>query len=96
MIAKLGEFTSAINFENESDKFDGIQSIQNWAPLMHRYKPEFLPQIRKAIKSIQEYDSKLALPDWKNVLVDKKAGLVVWQRVTAEGLNAIKAQAVVE
>lgn len=58
---------------------------------MYRYKPAFLPQIKKAIALPQEFEKKWAKPDWKSVLTDKKVGLSVWQRVTEDGLNSIKA-----
>lgn len=42
------------------------------------------------------YETKLAFDDWKITIDDKKAGLVIWQRTTDEGLKAMKAQAILD
>ena len=43
----------------------------------------------------EEYEKRMLLPDWKISTEDKKEGLTIWQRTTPEGLNAMKAQAIV-
>jgi hypothetical protein len=55
-----------------------IIQIKNYDALMHRYKPEFMPQIRKALGLKQAFYRSWEHPDWKQVIDDKKEGLVVW------------------
>ena len=69
--------------------------ITNWPALYHRYKPENIPYLNKALKAKEEFEQKLPLPDWKVSVDDKKEGLMVWVRTTAEGLNGVKAQGIV-
>jgi hypothetical protein len=54
-----------------------------------------MPQIKKAINSTKEFDRKWLLPEWKQVIHDKKVNLKVWQRTTAEGLQSIKATGII-
>lgn len=63
---------------------------------MSRYKPENIPMIKKGIATMSDFDKNWAHPDWKVALTDKSEGLVVWQRITLEGINAVKASAIVE
>ena len=42
-----------------------------------------------------EFERKIPLSDWKVSVDDKKEGLTVWVRTTDEGLNAVKAQGVI-
>ena len=65
--------------------------ITNWSALYHRYKPENIPYLNKALKAKGEFEQKLPLADWKVSVDDKKEGLMVWVRTTAEGLNGVKA-----
>jgi hypothetical protein len=71
------------------------QVIVNWPALHHRYKPENIPYLNKALDAVGEYEKKLPHPDWKVCVDDKKEGLTVWVRTTAEGTNAVKAQGLV-
>lgn len=63
---------------------------------MSRYKPGNIPMIKKGISSMSDFDTNWTHPDWKVALTDKSEGLVVWQRITPEGVNAVKASAIVE
>ena len=63
---------------------------------MSRYKPENIPMIKKGIATMSDFDKNWVHPDWKVALTDKSEGLVVWQRITLEGVNAVKASAIVE
>ena len=62
---------------------------------MHRYKPQYMPQIKKAIDSPNEFDRKWNLPEWKQVIYDKKVNLRVWQRAAPDGHPCIKATAII-
>lgn len=42
-----------------------------------------------------KYVDGLALPDWKVITDDKKAGLTIWQR-NQGGLKAMKAEAIID
>jgi hypothetical protein len=93
-LAKLGEFKGKFDINAEQDSFTKVECITRFDLLMYRYKPAYMPQIKKAISQPKEFEKKWVCPDWKQVLTDKKVGLTVWQRVTEEGLNSIKAQAI--
>jgi preprotein translocase subunit SecA len=69
--------------------------ITNWQALHHRYKPENIPYLNKALNARDEFEKKLILNDWKVSVDDKKEGLTVWVRTTTDGLNSVKAQGVV-
>jgi hypothetical protein len=71
------------------------QCITNWTALHHRYKPENIPYLNKALNARDEFEKKLPLDDWKVSVDDKKDGLTVWVRTTPDGLNAVKAQGIV-
>ena len=86
LLEKLGPFVSRIDMNKEAGQFTEVYCIEDWSKLMHRYKPEYMPQIKKAIALPQEFERKWALPEWKQVVNDKKVNLKVWQRTTAEGL----------
>ncbi len=75
----------------EAQQFHEVYAITDWERLFHRYKPQYMPQIKRAIELPKEFDRKWALPEWKQVINDKKAALKVWQRTTAEGHQSIKA-----
>jgi len=65
--------------------------MTNWDALMHRYKPEHYPLIKKVQGAVDLFKKKWDSPLWKEVTNDKKENLVIWQRVSEEGLNTVKA-----
>jgi hypothetical protein len=76
LLNQLGPFRPIVDVEKE--KFMSVLTIKDWKPLMSRYKPEWGSLIQKAINSPQLFEKKWVHPDWKEVLTDKKEGLVVW------------------
>ena len=52
--------------------------------------------MKRAVKSSAEYERRMNLTDWKQVIDDKKEGLVIWQRESDEGRNAMKASAIID
>lgn len=85
LLQKLGPFQSRIEMSKEAQLFTEVYTITNWPAMFHRYKPQYMPQIKKAIELPKEFERKWALPEWKQVINDKKANLKVWQRTTSEG-----------
>lgn len=49
LLEKLGPFVSRIDMNKEAGQFTEVYCIEDWSKLMHRYKPEYMPQIKKAI-----------------------------------------------
>ena len=58
---------------------------------MHRYKPQHYSLIKKVQGGMELFKKKWDHPAWKEVTFDKKEQLTIWQRVSEEGLNTIKA-----
>lgn len=48
-LSKLGEFRGKIDINLEQESFTKVQVITRWDLLMYRYKPQYMPQIKKAI-----------------------------------------------
>lgn len=48
-LAKLGEFRGKFDINSEQESFTKVQVITRWDLLMYRYKPQYMPQIKKAI-----------------------------------------------
>lgn len=48
-LSKLGEFRGKIDINMEQESFTKVQVITRWDLLMYRYKPQYMPQIKKAI-----------------------------------------------
>ena len=65
--------------------------ITDWKALYHRYKTENIPYLEKCFKAKFDFEDRIVLNDWKVSVDDKKEGLMVWVRTTAEGLNSVKA-----
>ena len=78
LLNRLGEFNSRVDMSQASQQVYQIECIDNWPAMMNRYKPQYMPQIKKAIDSPNEFDRKLALPEWRQVIHDKKVNLKVW------------------
>lgn len=62
---------------------------------MPLYKPENIPYLNKAQGFYEQYMEGWAKPDWKTIIEDKKAGLMIWQR-NEGGLKAMKAEAIID
>jgi hypothetical protein len=95
LLKKLGPFQARIDMTKEAQAFTEVYSITNWPAMFHRYKPQYMPQIKRAVELPKEFERKWALPEWKQVINDKKVNLQVWQRTTPEGLQSIKATAII-
>lgn len=93
VLAKLGPFITTP--EAVSAPFGKIVSITDWQALHHRYKPEHIPYLNKALNARLQYDEKLNHPDWKLTVEDKKEGLNIYVRTTPDGYNAVKATGVI-
>lgn len=93
MVSILGPFTN--NPEELNIPFSKIHAITDWPSLHHRYKPENIPYLNKVLAAKIKYEEKLDHPDWKISVEDKKDGLTIWVRTTPEGLNAVKAQGII-
>ena len=93
MIQQLGPFESSE--EVLARALPGPAVIQNWSALHHRYRHDRISFLNKALAAKKEFEDKIPHPDWKVSVDDKKEGLMVWVRTTPDGLNAVKAQGVV-
>ncbi len=93
MIAKLGDYNDGPEVLEQPYKY--CHAITEWEPLFSRYKPENISLLKRAIESITTYERCYSYADWKVISEDKKEGITIWQRTTAEGLNSVKAQGTV-
>ncbi len=57
----------------EMESYSSVFKINNWDALMHRYNPKYMPQIKKAIDSPEDFLRRWNLKDWKQVGYDKAA-----------------------
>ena len=93
MATQLGPF---VNSPEECSKpFNKIFTITNWSALHHRYKPENIPYLNKVLAARVQFEERLDHTDWKVSVEDKKEGLTIWVRTTSDGLNAVKAQGII-
>ena len=93
MASQLGPFIDTP--EICTAPFAKIFTITDWPALHHRYKPENIPYLNKALAARAQYEERLDHPDWKVLVDDKKDGLTIWVRITSDGFNAIKAQGII-
>ena len=52
--------------------------------------------MKRASNSVKEFERRMNLTDWKQALEDKKEGLLIWQRESDEGRNAMKATGIID
>ena len=48
-LARFGEFRGKIDMISENESFTKVECITRYDLLMYRYKPAYMPQIKKAI-----------------------------------------------
>jgi hypothetical protein len=52
--------------------------------------------MRHGLQKFAMFDEYLEAPDWKEMINDKKKGVVIMTKVSASGLNGLKASGILE